>query len=172
MLSAQAAILDSLKELAAGRTCLFVAHRLSTVAHCDRILVMDAGLIVEEGTHEELVQKGGAYSRMWSLQQAEKKDEPEESGHVGEAGTSGRSYEYENGLSRVNREDRAHSLNGNGASESSNVDRSLANSELKEEKRRSKQLDVVVEESVRRETEGAGATRVDDLMRAVGNESE
>ncbi|KAG0582977.1 hypothetical protein M758_3G101900 [Ceratodon purpureus] len=67
----EAAILKSLKELAAGRTCVFVAHRLSTIMHCDRILVMDAGVVVEEGTHQELVAKGGRYAHMWALQESE-----------------------------------------------------------------------------------------------------
>jgi ABC transporter ATM len=67
----EAAILKSLKELAAGRTCVFVAHRLSTIMHCDRILVMDAGIVVEEGTHQELVATGGRYAHMWALQESE-----------------------------------------------------------------------------------------------------
>lgn len=67
----EAAILKSLKELAAGRTCVFVAHRLSTIMHCDRILVMDAGVVVEEGTHQELVARGGRYAHMWALQESE-----------------------------------------------------------------------------------------------------
>jgi len=67
----EAAILKSLKELAAGRTCVFVAHRLSTIMHCDHILVMDAGIVVEEGTHQELVATGGRYAHMWALQESE-----------------------------------------------------------------------------------------------------
>lgn len=67
----EAAILKSLKELATGRTCVFVAHRLSTIMHCDRILVMDAGVVVEEGTHQELVAAGGRYAHMWALQESE-----------------------------------------------------------------------------------------------------
>jgi ABC transporter ATM len=67
----EAAILKSLKELAAGRTCVFVAHRLSTIMHCDRILVMDAGVVVEEGSHQQLIAKGGRYAHMWALQESE-----------------------------------------------------------------------------------------------------
>ncbi|GAQ82134.1 mitochondrial ABC transporter ATM [Klebsormidium nitens] len=165
----EAAILDSLKELAAGRTCLFVAHRLSTVAHCDHILVMDAGLIVEEGTHEELVQKGGAYSKMWSLQQAEKKEDAPENGHNGANGAasvSGRGLESE-GLASSSREDSAHVNNGtNGAN---GVERSLASRELKEEMQRSEEVGVVVEESAKTGTAGF---RVDDLLPATRSESE
>jgi ATP-binding cassette subfamily B protein len=51
-----------------GRTTLVIAHRLATVLKCDRILVMDQGRIVEEGTHESLVAKGGLYARLARLQ--------------------------------------------------------------------------------------------------------
>ena len=51
-----------------GRTTLIVAHRLSTVLRADRILVMDAGRIVEEGTHQALLAKGGLYARLAELQ--------------------------------------------------------------------------------------------------------
>ena len=50
------------------RTTLVIAHRLSTVQSCDRILVMDNGRIVEEGTHEHLVEQGGLYARLAKLQ--------------------------------------------------------------------------------------------------------
>lgn len=162
----QAAILDSLKELAAGRTCLFVAHRLSTVAHCDHILVIDAGLIVEEGTHEELVQKGGAYSKMWSLQQAEKKEDAPENGHNGAASVSGRGMDTESVTSSFGG-DSSHVHNGsNGAN---GVERSLASRELKDEMQRSEEVEVVVEESAKTGTAGF---RVDDLMPATRSESE
>ena len=47
-----------------NRTVLMVAHRLSTVANCDRILIMDGGKIVEEGTYEDLLAAGGLFSRL------------------------------------------------------------------------------------------------------------
>jgi putative ABC transport system ATP-binding protein len=51
--------------LAAGRTTIAIAHRLSTAMRADRILVMDAGVIVEDGTHDELVTRGGRYSSLY-----------------------------------------------------------------------------------------------------------
>jgi ATP-binding cassette subfamily B protein len=50
------------------RTTLVIAHRLATVQSCDRILVLDAGRIVEEGTHQTLVARGGLYARLANLQ--------------------------------------------------------------------------------------------------------
>jgi len=59
---------EALKHLMQGRTTLVIAHRLATVLSCDRILVMDRGRVVEEGTHERLVAAGGLYARLARLQ--------------------------------------------------------------------------------------------------------
>jgi len=64
----EAAIQRSLDQITAGRTTLVVAHRLSTVRHADRIIVLDRGRIVESGHHSELLQQGGAYADLWRVQ--------------------------------------------------------------------------------------------------------
>ncbi len=67
------AIQAELDQAAVGRTTLVIAHRLSTVMNADEILVMDAGRIVERGTHRQLLAAAGLYARMWALQQQEEK---------------------------------------------------------------------------------------------------
>lgn len=59
---------DALAELMRGRTAIVVAHRLSTVASLDRIVVLEGGRIVEDGPHAELIEAGGVYARLWSRQ--------------------------------------------------------------------------------------------------------
>jgi len=61
-------IQDALKELLCGRTALIIAHRLSTIQFVDRILVLHKGRIREEGTHQELLARGGLYTRLYELQ--------------------------------------------------------------------------------------------------------
>ena len=64
----EALIQGALRELMKGRTCIVIAHRLSTVAHLDRIVVLEKGKIVEQGTHRQLLNAGGSYSKLWSRQ--------------------------------------------------------------------------------------------------------
>ena len=64
------AIQTELRAAAQNKTTLVIAHRLSTVVEAHEILVMDAGRIVERGTHAQLLEAGGAYARMWALQQS------------------------------------------------------------------------------------------------------
>lgn len=64
----EAAIQKSLYKLMEGKTVIAIAHRLSTIMAMDRLLVMDQGQIVEEGTHAELVAKGGIYAQLWAHQ--------------------------------------------------------------------------------------------------------
>ena len=58
----------SLAELMNGRTSFVIAHRLSTVTHADRIVVLEGGRVVEQGTHEQLMERSGRYRRMVELQ--------------------------------------------------------------------------------------------------------
>jgi ATP-binding cassette subfamily B multidrug efflux pump len=64
----EAAIQESLYSLMEGKTVIAIAHRLSTIAALDRLVVMDGGRIVEQGSHAELLAAGGIYARLWAHQ--------------------------------------------------------------------------------------------------------
>lgn len=64
-------IVQNLRKISEGRTTLIIAHRLSSVVSADKILVLDQGRVMEGGTHNELLQKGGLYARMWERQKEE-----------------------------------------------------------------------------------------------------
>ncbi len=64
----EAAIQEQLRSLMAGKTVIAIAHRLSTIAAMDRLVVMDQGRIIEQGTHGSLIKEGGLYARLWKRQ--------------------------------------------------------------------------------------------------------
>lgn len=64
----EAAIQESLYQLMQGKTVIAIAHRLSTIAAMDRLIVIDEGRIVEQGTHQELLRSGGIYAQLWAHQ--------------------------------------------------------------------------------------------------------
>ena len=68
IMAPQSAIQRSLRKATARRTAIVVAHRLSTVRHAHRIWVLDAGRVVEAGTHDGLVESDGAYAALWRVQ--------------------------------------------------------------------------------------------------------
>ena len=70
----EALLLQAIERLTRGRATIVIAHRMSTVARADCILVLDRGSIVESGTHAELVRRGGVYARYWALQSADDAD--------------------------------------------------------------------------------------------------
>lgn len=62
-------IMNNIKALGSDRTTIIIAHRLSTVQDCDRIFVMDGGVVVEQGTHEELLAMNGRYTELLKMQE-------------------------------------------------------------------------------------------------------
>jgi ATP-binding cassette subfamily B multidrug efflux pump len=65
---AESAIQEQLFNLMAGKTVIAIAHRLSTIAAMDRLIVLDQGHIAEEGTHRQLLRRGGLYAELWNHQ--------------------------------------------------------------------------------------------------------
>jgi ATP-binding cassette, subfamily B, heavy metal transporter len=70
-------IQDELRAMGRGRSVIMIAHRLSTVVDADRIVVLEAGRVVETGRHDELIVRGGRYARMWARQAAEQEQQVE-----------------------------------------------------------------------------------------------
>ena len=64
----EVAIQESFEKLSKGRTTIAIAHRLSTLRNMDRIIVLDKGIIVEQGTHQQLLRKKGKYYQLWQMQ--------------------------------------------------------------------------------------------------------
>jgi ABC-type transport system involved in Fe-S cluster assembly fused permease/ATPase subunit len=71
----EAAIQETLQGVAARRTSIVIAHRLSTVVDADQIVVLSEGQVAERGTHAQLLRRGGLYADMWARQQSEREDE-------------------------------------------------------------------------------------------------
>ena len=67
-------IQDTLERIERGRTTIVIAHRLSTVVHADEIVVLEAGEIVERGSHAVLLRQNGLYAEMWNRQAQERED--------------------------------------------------------------------------------------------------
>ena len=72
-------IQDALTKLMKGKTVIVIAHRLFTIRQMDRIVVLQEGRIIDEGTHEKLLRKGGLYKNLWQLQAGGFLVDPEES---------------------------------------------------------------------------------------------
>ena len=64
----EATIQQSLNQLMEGKTVIAIAHRLSTIAAMDKLIVFDQGVIVEQGTHQQLLDANGVYANLWSHQ--------------------------------------------------------------------------------------------------------
>ena len=90
----EAAIQEQLDDLMKGRTVIAIAHRLSTIARMDRLVVLDQGRIVEQGSHADLLLANGAYARLWRRQSGGFHDE------VGQYQRSGRCPAYRSGAGR------------------------------------------------------------------------
>ena len=87
----EAAIQHSLYQLMENKTVIAIAHRLSTIAAMDRLIVMDKGQIVEQGTHQELLDLGGIYAQLWAHQTGGFLGEDDDDGEIGDKEQAGNS---------------------------------------------------------------------------------
>ncbi|KZY48570.1 MULTISPECIES: ABC transporter ATP-binding protein/permease [unclassified Oleiphilus] len=69
--ASESAVMEAIREVSAGKSSLVIAHRLSTVVDADRIIVIDKGGVVEQGSHHSLIKAQGLYAQLWALQQNE-----------------------------------------------------------------------------------------------------
>lgn len=69
--NSEAAILEAMREVSSGHTTIVIAHRLSTIVDADKIFVLEQGQVVEQGTHNQLLQQAGRYADLWAMQQQE-----------------------------------------------------------------------------------------------------
>ncbi len=67
-------VIKTLNQITKGRTSIVIAHRLSTITDCDRIFVFENGRVIESGSHEHLLEKNGAYSKLWQAQKTENEE--------------------------------------------------------------------------------------------------
>lgn len=72
--ASEAAVMRAIDSVSKGKTSIMIAHRLSTVVNADRILVLNQGRLIEEGSHSELLALKGSYAQLWQMQQAESRD--------------------------------------------------------------------------------------------------
>lgn len=73
--ASEKAVMTAIEEVSRGKSSIVIAHRLSTIVQADRILVMDEGQVIEQGSHSELMARQGDYARLWRLQQHESEAE-------------------------------------------------------------------------------------------------
>ena len=75
--TAESRVYGTYFDMCRGKTAIFVSHRLASTAFCDRVILLDHGKIREEGTHEELIRKGGEYKRLYEVQSVWYREERE-----------------------------------------------------------------------------------------------
>lgn len=88
------AILNSLQKLTKNRTSIVIAHRLSTVTDCDKIIILDQGRVIEEGSHDELLAKpNGHYASIWKSQRTHRKHQEDKKEEIEIDGKQVEKYE-------------------------------------------------------------------------------